>query len=217
MPNDETILLARSFRSGPATPAPTPSPRDGIVDLPRGKIAAIATYLELLRPSASPAGDVAGSLHRICGDVPRYRALYGRIGAPWLWFTRTLLDDRALDRIISHPDVEAFALVQGGIDIALVELDFRRDGECELVFFGLAPEACGRGLGSALLREAIRRAFARPVSRMWLHTCTLDHPAAMPLYLRAGFTPYRRAIEIADDPRLAGYLPPNAAPAFPSL
>ena len=195
------------------------SPQDGIVDLPRGKIAAIATYLELLRKSAAaPSGDFAGTLVRIAGgDVPRSRALYGRIGSPWLWFTRTLLDDAALDRIISHPAVEALVLVQGGVDLALVELDFRSGTECELVFFGLAPEACGRGLGSALLREAIRRAFARPVSRMWLHTCTLDHPAAMPLYLRAGFTPYRRAIEIADDPRLAGHLSRDAAPSFPSL
>ena len=212
----ETPLLARPFPSVPARPVASP-PRDGIVDLPPGKIAAIATYLELR--AAGPSGEVAfgGTLERIRADLPRYRTLYARIGEPWLWFTRAAMTDEALLQIIGHPAVEALALVQDGADIALVELDYRRPGECELVFFGLAPEWCGRGLGTSLLREAIRRAFARPVSRIWLHTCTLDHPAAVPLYLKAGFRPYRRAVEIADDPRLGGHLPTGAAPSFPPL
>ena len=187
------------------------------MDLPPGKIAAIATYLELRAPRVNGAGPFEGRLERITDDLPRYRSLYARIGEPWLWFTRVLLTDDALRRIIAHPAVEALALVGEGGDAALVELDFRREGECELVFFGLVPESCGRGLGTRLLQEAVRRAFARPVSRIWLHTCTLDHPAAMPLYLKADFKPYRRAVEIADDPRLAGHLPATAAPGFPTL
>lgn len=209
-------MLARPFRSSPTPQAAVAAPPDGIVDLPAGKIAAIATYLELHAPPAefSPPDE---RLVRIADDIARYRALYARIGEPWLWFTRAVMSDEALLRIIAHRDVEATALVLDGQDAALVELDFRREGECELVFFGLAPEWCGRGLGAPLLREAIRRAFARPVSRVWLHTCTLDHPAAMPLYLGAGFRPYRRAVEIAADPRLGGRLPRSAAPAFPIL
>jgi GNAT superfamily N-acetyltransferase len=209
-------LLARPFRTVPA-PAPTPAaPKDGIVDLPPGKIAAIATYLEMRGPPAS-LPPFAGRLERLSGDLARYRALYARIGEPWLWFTRAAMSDTALRRILDDPSVEAWILVEGGRDAALVELDFRRAGECEIVFFGLAPEWCGKGLGVPLLGEALRRAFARPVDRVWLHTCTLDHPAAIRTYLRAGFTPYRRAIEVADDPRLAGYLPASAAPLFPSL
>ncbi|TDR94942.1 GNAT family N-acetyltransferase [Enterovirga rhinocerotis] len=205
-------LLARQPRRPPV-------PRDGIVDLPRGKIAAIATYLELHAPppAATSRAPLPGRLERLRDDVPRYRALYSRIGAPWLWFTRAVLTDAALLAQIRHPDVEAFVYVEDGVDTALIEIDMRRAGEGELVFFGLVPEACGRGLGRALLAEAVARAFARPIKRLWLHTCTLDHPAAMPLYLRAGFLPYRRAIEIADDPRLGGYLPHEAAPNFPIL
>lgn len=208
-------LLARPFRPTSARP-PQGVPQNGIVDLPPGKIAAIATYLERRAP---PEGGrpFAGQLDAIGGDVARYRALYSRIGVPWLWFTRAVLTDNALGRIISHPDVETLALVRDGRDAAMIELDFRRPGECELVFFGLVEEYCGRGIGRPLLREAMRRAFARPVSRMWLHTCTLDHPAAAPLYIRSGFVPYRRAIEIADDPRLSGHLPLDAAPGFPPL
>lgn len=220
MPNDEMdSLLARSFRPSPAPQAATlpAAPTDGSVDLPRGKIAAIATYLELRTPPSGVAPELDGTFECVGADIARYRSLYGRIGEPWLWFTRAVMSDAALGRIISHPSVEAFAFVQDGVDVALVELDFRREGECELVFFGLAPEVVGRGLGPRLLRAAIHRAFVRPVTRLWLHTCTLDHPAAMSVYLRAGFVPYRRAIEIADDPRLTGHLPAAAAPFFPSL
>ena len=220
MPNDEMdSLLARSFRPGPALQAVTApaAPADGSIDLPRGKIAAIATYLEIREPPSGAAPELDGRFERVGGDIARYRSLYGRIGEPWLWFTRVLMSDAALGRIIAHSDVEALAFVRNGADAALVELDFRREGECEIVFFGLVPEAIGGGLGPRLLQAAIRRGFARPVSRVWLHTCTLDHPAAMSVYLRAGFTPYRRAIEIADDPRLTGHLPATAAPFFPSL
>lgn len=222
MPNDEMdSLLARSFRPNPATSAvaagpPTAAP-DGSVDLPRGKIAAIATYLEMCSPPPGDEPELGGALERITTDIARYRGLYGRIGEPWLWFTRAVMTDTALGRIIADRSVEALAFVQDGADVALVELDFRREDECELVFFGLVPEASGRGLGPKLLQVAIRRAFARSISRLWLHTCTLDHPAAMAVYMRAGFTPYRRAIEIADDPRLSGHLPAAAAPFFPSL
>jgi GNAT superfamily N-acetyltransferase len=211
-------VLASPFRQTPAQPSsPDTVLRNGIVDLPLGKIAAIATYLEVRAAPRDPAPAPSGRLERLGGDVARYRALYGRIGEPWLWFTRAVLRDDALKAVIGHRDVDASVLVHDGEDVALVELDFRKPGECELVFFGLVPERCGQGIGRPLLADALRRAFARRVSRVWLHTCTLDHPAALPFYVRAGFTPYRRAVEIADDPRLGGYLPRTAAAGFPIL
>lgn len=207
-------VLARPFRPSPVQPVATYVPKDGVVDLPAGKIAAIATYLEIrAAPTPAPPGP-EGRLERVT-DIARYRALYARIGEPWLWFTRAVMTDDALRQIIGHPDVEAQALVQDGRDIALVELDFRNAGECELAFFGLVPESCGQGIGMPLIRNAIARAFSRPISRLWLHTCTLDHPAALSFYTKAGLTPYRRAIEIAEDPRLSGHLPRGAAPQFP--
>ena len=209
-----SALLARPFRSSPAKPSAIQASGDGIVDLPAGKIAAIATYLEMRSPPAGSDRPLDGRLERIT-DLARYRALYARIGEPWLWFTRAVMSDEELRRIIRHDGVEALALVRDGQDVAMAELDLRRAGECELVFFGLVPERCGHGLGMPLMHEVIRRVFARPVARMWLHTCTLDHPGAMPFYLRAGFTPYRRAVEIADDPRLSGHLARDAAPNFP--
>jgi ribosomal protein S18 acetylase RimI-like enzyme len=113
--------------------------------------------------------------------------------------------------------VEALALGRGGEDVGLLELDFRTPGECELAFLGLLPEAIGRGAGRLLVETAIERAFARPIRRLWVHTCTFDHPRALGFYRRAGFEPYRRAIEVADDPRLSGRLPRSAAPHVPLI
>ena len=188
---------------------------DGLLELPPGKIAAVATYLEMHDAPAARFPGLPGRLERIGRDLARYRRLYADVGQAWLWFSRTLVADEALDAVIGDPRVEALALVVEGRDAGIVELDFRRDRECELAFFGLVPALYGRGVGAALIGEAIRRAFSRPIRRLWLHTCTLDHPAAMPLYLRAGFRPYRRAVEIADDPRLSGRLPAAAAAHFP--
>lgn len=190
---------------------------DGIVDLPAGKIAAVATYMEMARPAAMPAGELPGELVSMAGDLARYRALYSGVGADWLWFSRAVLPDARLRSIIAHPDVLPLALRVEGRDVGILELDFRSRPDCELAFFGLVPDMVGRGFGSALLREGVRRAFARPIGRLWLHTCTLDHPSALPVYLKGGFRPYRRAIEVADDPRLTGHLPAAAAPLFPSL
>ncbi|KAA2235785.1 GNAT family N-acetyltransferase [Salinarimonas soli] len=190
--------------------------KDGYTDIAPGKIAAVVTYLAMTAPPVDlerPALDLAP----LRGDPARYRALFRRVGEPWLWFGRAGLSDDALARIIDDPAVEAYALRHDGADAGLLELDFRNPGECELGYFGLVPEATGRGLGRSLMREAIARAFARPIGRFFVHTCTLDDPRALPFYIRAGFRPYKRAIEVADDPRLAGALPMEAAPHCPVL
>ena len=102
-------------------------------------------------------------------------------------------------------------------DVGLLELDFRTEGEVELAFLGLVPGFIGQGAGRFLMNEAIARAFARPIRRFFVHTCTLDAPGALAFYLRSGFTPYKRAIEVADDPRLLGFLPRESAPHVPVL
>ena len=190
----------------------------GFVELPPGKIAAVATYLEMRRaPAEIGPSRHPGAFMPLAGDVARYRRLFAEVGEPWLWFSRALLSDEQLRAIIEDPAVEAFAFVLEGADAGILELDFRKSRECELAFLGLVPGAIGRGLGPELAREAIRRAFARPISRLWLHTCTLDHPAALRFYQSAGFVPYRRALEVADDPRLTGRLPRSAAPDLPVI
>lgn len=197
---------------------------NGYTDLPMGKIAAVVTYLEMTtRPRLKTRPrDPAWTLERIDGDLPRYRAVFRRVGEPWLWFSRAVMPEAALAAILADPNVEAYALGAGADDVGILELDFRRAGECELQYFGVVPEAMGTGAGPHLMDEAIRRAFRRrgsqaPIARFVLHTCSLDHPAALPFYMKAGFRPVRRAIEVADDPRLTGRLQRQAAPQVPLI
>jgi GNAT superfamily N-acetyltransferase len=98
-----------------------------------------------------------------------------------------------------------------------LELDFRVPGECELAFVGLVPDLAGQGHGRWLLAEALRLAWRDGISRVHVHTCTLDHPAALTAYRRAGFVPIKRAIETFPDPRLTGLLSLDCAPHWPLL
>jgi GNAT superfamily N-acetyltransferase len=191
---------------------------NGYTDLPPGTVAAIATYLEMKQPPLP--GRISRQEHYALSritDCDRYRALFRRVGEPWLWFSRAAMADEALAAIIADPRVEAYALTAGDNEIGLLELDFRPKDECELVYFGLVPEAIGQGAGRYLMNEAVGRAFARPIKRFFVHTCSLDHPAALSFYMRSGFAPYKRAVEVARDPRLSGRLPREAAPQVPIL
>lgn len=192
---------------------------DGYTDLPPGKIASIVTYLEMRdRPDHPKRPKPAGwSLQPLAGDLDRYRTLFRRIGEPWLWFSRAVMPDDELAEILNDPKVEAHALNDGSADIGLLELDFRSPDEAELAFLGVVPGAIGQGAGRHLMDEAVSRAFAEPVRRFFVHTCSLDHPGALTFYMRSGFIPYKRAIEVADDPRLRGFLPREAGPHVPVL
>lgn len=185
--------------------------------VPEGELAAVVTYLEMRE---RPAGDIPSSplrLRRIeKPDAEDYRRLFRLVGAPWLWFSRLVMDDEALETIIGHPDVHLYA-VEGkdSANVGMVELDFREPHECELAFIGLVPGLSGKGHGRWLLAEAVDRAWRDGVGRVHVHTCSLDHPAALNAYRRAGFTPYKRAIERFPDPRLSGILPQDSAPQIP--
>jgi GNAT superfamily N-acetyltransferase len=99
----------------------------------------------------------------------------------------------------------------------MLELDFRQPGQCELVFLGLTRDRIGWGLGGSLMDHALRRAWSRPIERIWLHTCTLDHPGALAFYRRFGFEPFAVHVEVAPDPRLTSALPRDCAPHVPLL
>jgi GNAT superfamily N-acetyltransferase len=187
--------------------------------LPNGELAAVVTYLEMRAPRALDMPASTLDLQRIENPAPeRYRDLFRLVGAPWLWFSRLTLDDEKLRSIIADPKVELFAVVDGnGRDVGMLELDFREPGECELAFVGLVPELSGLGHGRWLLAEAVSRAWRERVERVHVHTCSLDHPAALAAYRRAGFVPFKRAIERFPDPRLAGILPKTSAPQVPLL
>jgi GNAT superfamily N-acetyltransferase len=185
--------------------------------VPDGELATVVTYLEMHAP---PGGDVPSSqlsLRRMeRPTAEQYRALFRLVGAPWLWFSRLVLDDATLESIIRDPKVELYAVAdEEDRDAGMLELDFRQPHECELAFVGLVPELSGKGHGRWLLAEAVHRAWRDGVQRVHVHTCSLDHPAALSAYRRAGFTPHKRAVERFPDPRLLGILPADCAPQVP--
>ncbi len=192
---------------------------DEFTDVPPGKIATIVTHLEMTEPAPLRPEQPSGGLTLRAVETPEvawYQALFTRVGAhDWLWFSRLELSDDDLAGIIQHRDVEVYALAQGGVDEGLLELDFRVAGACELAFFGVSPALIGTGAGRYLMNRAIACAWRRPIDRFHVHTCTLDHPAAVGFYMRSGFRPVRQQVQIADDPRLTGLLPDTAAPHVP--
>ena len=192
----------------------------GLTPVPDDQIATIVTSLEMrTRPRPRPIPDSHLRLLPWAAPAPdKYRALFRRVGEPWLWFSRLVMDDARLTGIIHDPNVAIYAVAdRAGIEIGMLELDFRSAGNCELGFFGLVPELAGKGHGSWLMAHALALAWAPGVERVWVHTCTLDHPSALGFYRRHGFVPYKRTIETFADPRLAGVLAPDAAPQIPCL
>jgi len=185
-----------------------------------GELAAIVTSLEM-RERPKPRPLPASPLRLVRWKEPganAYRTLFNRVGAPWLWFSRLLLDDAALEAIIRNPAVEVSAVVdRNGIEIGLLELDFRVAQDCEIAFFGLVPELAGKGHGNWLMAQALASGWRKDVMRMWVHTCTLDHPGALGFYRRHGFVPFVQAVETFADPRLLGVLPREAAPQVPLI
>jgi GNAT superfamily N-acetyltransferase len=188
--------------------------------VPDGELAAVVTYLEMRTPPQQhsiPSSPL--SLKRV--EVPQpehYKDLFHQVGGPWLWFSRLIMDDAHLASIIQHPRVELDAVLdESGREVGMLELDFREPHECELAFVGLIPALSGQGHGRWLLAEAVNRAWREGVERVHVHTCSLDHPAALAAYRRAGFSPYKRAVERFPDPRLLGIVPKDSAPQIPLL
>lgn len=182
---------------------------DGFHRVPPGKVAMIVTHLEMRsRPDMSVAALPQGVTFRAVTATPDwFRDLFLRVGSQeWLWYGRLKLDDAELSAILDQQDVEHYTLTKDGRDEALLELDFRQAGECELSYFGLTPTLIGTGSGRFLMTAAIDRAWSRPIERFHVHTCTLDSPQALSFYRRSGFTPVRQEVEIDDDPRLSGLL-----------
>ena len=185
--------------------------------LPGGQLAALVTYLEMTEPPNEPAPRGTLQLRRTKPDVEDYRALFLKVGSPWLWFSRLAMTDAELAAIVRNPQVELFEVTAVEAVVGMLELDFRVPGECEIAFVGLVPSLTGEGHGRWLLGEAVHRAWRDGITRVHVHTCTLDHPAALGAYRRAGFRPYKRAIERFTDPRIAGILPADSAPQVPLL
>jgi len=188
----------------------------GLIDIPPGEVGVVVTYLEMIeRPALRPLP--ASSLRlKAWPDVTpaQYRILFERVGGRWLWFSRLRMDDATLAANIG----ELHAVVDlGGVEVGMIELDFGTEGDCLIRFLGLIPELAGRGHGEWLFAQVMTLAWRNSVTRVHVNTCSLDHPAALPAYLKADFRAYKRAFESFPDPRLTGLLPRDVAPQLPLI
>ncbi len=187
---------------------------------PTGPLLVERTYLSLSSPADFRPGRPprrAARLHGLPPDaLAEWRRLYAAVGARWQWHDRDAWPDDALAAYLARPEVAAWRVAvkpespgdeaptprepgpsdprdPSALDHAgLLELCAHPDGSVEIVYFGLIDAVHGAGLGAWLLGEAVQLAFARGATRVWLHTCTLDGPAALPNYLARGFRVDRR-------------------------
>lgn len=193
---------------------------DGYTDLPPGKLANVVTCLEMrsrapLRPETTVPGT---SIERFVEpDVERFRALIRRVGEPYLWQSPLLMSEEQFRALYRDGGVEIYTMRFQNRDEGILQLDFRDPAECEIRLFGVSERLRGTGAGRKLINFALQTAWSHPIDRLWLHKCTLDHPDALPFYVRSGFVPFKRQIEIYDDPRLQGLYPRSAAPNVPVL
>jgi GNAT superfamily N-acetyltransferase len=156
-------------------------------------------YLEMAsRPERAvpPPRDGLTVVHAHTPTVRYYRFLYDAVGGPWQWLSRKKLSDEELARVLQDPRDEVHVLHADGVPAGFAELDRRVEGEVELVQFGLMPEFIGRGLGRYFLQWAADRAWSYGPRRLWLHTCSLDHPNALPTYRKAGFALYKQETQV---------------------
>ncbi|MFI5008095.1 MAG: GNAT family N-acetyltransferase [Solirubrobacterales bacterium] len=161
-------------------------------------VAVTRTYLEMARPGqllGARLDDPTVSLDRVfeC-PVSFFRYLYVEVGRSYHWVDRLPWSDEQLRARLADPDVTLWLLRVKGSPAGYFELERHDDGSVEIAYFGLLPEFLGRGLGKHLLTAAVEAAWSLAAARVWLHTCTLDDPAALPNYRKRGFQPYREEV-----------------------
>ncbi|MCA9168567.1 MAG: GNAT family N-acetyltransferase [Planctomycetales bacterium] len=124
-----------------------------------------------------------------------YRLLYNRVGADHEWTDRNRIADEELLERISGDQIVIHVLREDGKVAGYSEVRLSLPDEVELVYFGLAPEYRGRGLGKRFLAWTLNFAWSHGPARVWLHTCDRDHQAAIPNYEQAGFRVFDRRWE----------------------
>jgi ribosomal protein S18 acetylase RimI-like enzyme len=169
----------------------------------RMKTRVITHYLEMTDPAehrpARPAGDLeVRRVEVVCPEVNRF--LYSAVGGDWYWIDRLGWTYRKWTEYLSRPELETWIGWSAGTPAGYFELEESPETGVEIAYFGLLPQFVGRGLGAALLSAAVARAWQRGPARVWLHTCSLDHPRALANYQARGFRLYHTTDEEKDTP-----------------
>jgi GNAT superfamily N-acetyltransferase len=166
------------------------------------QIEVLRTYLEMNEPDAlvtAECPDPRCRVERALLCSPSFfRYLYAEVGRAYHWVDRLAWTEDEVKAYLADPSVSLWLLTVAGSPAGYFELKGHDDGSTEIAYFGLLPEFTGRGLGKYLLTVAAREAWSSGASRVWLHTCTLDDPAALPNYKARGFRPFKTEIYLTD-------------------
>lgn len=150
----------------------------------------VITHLEMTDPSqAVPVtGEPRLEIRRAETPCPELNCFfYCAVGADWWWWVRRSWTQQQWTEYVSRPELETWVGYRSGTPAGYFELEHQTDRQVELKQFGLLPPFVGQGLGAELLAGAIERAWRQQPRRVWVHTCNLDHPRALPNYQARGF------------------------------
>jgi RimJ/RimL family protein N-acetyltransferase len=155
----------------------------------------IVTQLEMTAPDQlNPAPLVDGVALRTIRPGPLIRELHVRIGTPHRWPSASRGDEE-WDRWLAAPHREYRLIEYRGEIAGAADFEPQPGNDVEITTFGLVPEFVGKGLGGFALTLVVADAWELPgTRRVWLHTSTLDHPNALPNYLRRGFRSFSRPL-----------------------
>lgn len=124
-----------------------------------------------------------------------FLSLYNAVGRDWEWRDRLGDSEDTLRDFVGNPSVELWTLTAKGWPQGFFQLDYRQGNIVDIAYFGLVPEAVGKGLGKKMLQAALAKAWSCPTTqRVTVNTCTLDHPAALSLYKSCGFRPIKQQV-----------------------
>ena len=158
----------------------------------------VRTYLELRSPeqlrTVVSSDPTLKFVHRTAIAVDHYRRLYQSVGDRYYWHDRNAWSDVQLAAHLASPRIFVWECLVGEETAGFFELVKHDDGAAEIAYFGLVEKFIGRGIGKAMLTRAAQEAWALGASRVWLHTCTLDSPRALPNYLARGFEETRKEV-----------------------
>jgi GNAT superfamily N-acetyltransferase len=151
------------------------------------------TYLEMRRRDALRPARIADPAIRVEHAERCYpalwRFLYAEVGRKYRWTDRLTWSDDEIRAHLDGGDISIWLLMVHGTLAGYFELRRDEEGGVEIAYFGLFDDFIGQGLGGHLLTVAVETAWRFTTTRVWLHTCSFDHPGALPNYLRRGFTP----------------------------
>lgn len=156
-------------------------------------------YLEMTDPRELRGGSKGtADLEVLQAQVPcpeLNRFFYASIGGNWYWIDKLPWTYEQWRAYVSRPELETWIGYHRGTPAGYFELEALPQTGVEIAYFGLLPQFVGRGLGAALLTATIERAWALKPQRVWVHTCTLDHPSALANYKARGFRVYQEETE----------------------